>query len=114
MRYFNVVYNAVSAVGENGTITFSVYQVTKDNEEFLAISILDNGCGIRENELPNIFLLGTSYWGKKPGSGYGLWRTNNIIKDMGGHIDAKSEFGKGTEITIFLPLEYNDKKEGKK
>ena len=69
------------------------------------IEIKDNGCGINEAELPNIFerfYRADSARSNANGSGLGLAICRQIIEDHGGRIWAKSKVGEGTSIIISL------------
>lgn len=64
----------------------------------------DNGSGIAEADLNNIFEL--RYTTKKFGSGLGLYWVRTIIERHGGNITVDSHKGEGTKFTIRLPILY--------
>ncbi len=67
------------------------------------IQISDNGCGIPEADLTNIF---SPFFSTKPMTqswGIGLSLAHRIIASMGGHIDVESKVEKGTSFHILLP-----------
>jgi CheY-like chemotaxis protein len=71
--------------------------------EWIRIIVKDNGTGIRTDQLPHIF---EPFYSTKPagqGTGLGLAQVYGIIKQHGGFIDVKSQFGHGTTFTIYLP-----------
>jgi signal transduction histidine kinase len=70
----------------------------------IEIQIHDNGKGISEEELENIF--DPFYTTKEPGKGTGLGLSVSltIIEQMGGTLVAKSYSEKGTNMIISLPL----------
>jgi signal transduction histidine kinase len=70
----------------------------------IALSFEDNGTGISEEELSRIF--DPFFTTKEPGKGTGLGLSvcYRIIEGMGGSIRAESSPGKGTAITVILPL----------
>ena len=98
----NLLSNAVKyAPGSNVNITLS----SQDNQAHIAVS--DNGPGIPEENLPNIF----SRFYRVPsqnrsvrGSGLGLFICRRIINAHEGEITAESNFGEGTTFHIYLPL----------
>jgi len=71
---------------------------------YLQITLEDQGTGIEERNLPNIF---DPYFTTKPGaSGLGLATAHSIIQHHEGHISVRSYPGQGTTFTIFLPSSY--------
>ena len=71
---------------------------------FLKIEIIDTGCGIKEDQLPNLFKkfnqVGVNTHNRL-GSGLGLWIVKNICNKLDGDIKASSTFKKGS---IFVAL----------
>ncbi len=74
------------------------------NTSRIYIEFRDTGPGIPTQDLTKIF--DPFYTTKEPGKGTGLGLSVSlrIIEDMGGDIQVKSEQGKGTNITVILPL----------
>lgn len=72
--------------------------------DVLRIDYIDNGIGIPEADLENIFdpFFTTKAYGK--GTGLGLSVCFMIVEGMGGKIEASSGEGRGTTITVYLPL----------
>ncbi len=72
---------------------------------YVKILFEDQGAGIQEHDLPNIF---DPYFTTKPGaSGLGLATAHSIIQQHQGHISVDSEVGKGTTVTVYLPSSYS-------
>ena len=72
---------------------------------YVKISFEDQGTGIKDQDLPNIF---DPYFTTKPGaSGLGLATAHSIIQQHQGHISVHSEIGKGTTFTVYLPSSYS-------
>ncbi len=96
----NVLSNAVQAISENGLIRIH----TKIKNQFLKISIKDNGCGISEANLSKIF--DPFFTTKDPGQGTGLGMSISlkIIDEHKGKIKYKSKVNEGTEVLITLPI----------
>lgn len=96
----NVFMNAAQAIeGSNGLIQVRTYL---DND-FCAIDITDNGCGIRESDLSSIF---NPFYTTKPvgtGTGLGLAISKSIIEQHHGFMNVKSKVDIGTTFTIKLP-----------
>lgn len=80
--------------------------VSFDQQDTIYISIKDNGRGISEAELPNLFdryYRGTNTKEKSEGSGLGLAIARQIILLHGGDISVNSKKDEGTELIIILP-----------
>ena len=98
----NLVGNAVDASDKGqGAVKISTRALTE--EEVFKVSISDNGCGIGEENLKQLFKAFFSTKGSS-GTGLGLAVTQKIIKEHGGDIEVESELGVGTQFTIALPL----------
>ena len=99
----NIISNAVKYMDKDvPVITFRI----RDADDYIQVEISDNGMGISEKDLPNIFerlyradASRTSYRG---GSGIGLAIARKIIVEHGGKIWAESTLGEGT--TIFFTI----------
>ncbi len=99
----NLLSNAIKFTPQGGTVTVSAQQKTG----LIELAIADTGIGMPEdqakqlfNGTPNTSTSGTS--GEK-GTGIGLQLTHDFIKNNGGDIKVKSEYGEGTTFTIILP-----------
>ncbi|MCL2565094.1 MAG: HAMP domain-containing histidine kinase [Defluviitaleaceae bacterium] len=104
----NLLSNSVKHVEKGGFIKVSI----KNSNEFLEISVEDNGKGIKAEVLPHIFEryhTGDSIRGK----GIGLSIVREIVEVLGGSINAMSEEGKGTKMTVNLPIFLLDKENDK-
>ena len=99
--FLNIINNAIDAIGKNGLIRIHSHAAGSD----LQITIEDNGPGIAEEVLPNIFepFYTTKETGK--GTGLGLSITYGLVKKLGGDIGVQSRLGQGTTFTITIPLQ---------
>lgn len=108
----NLVVNARDAMPEGGELRVELKRLTvADDErppvptmrpgEWIAISVSDTGIGIPPENLPRIFE--PFFTTKEKGTGLGLAQVYGIVTQHGGFIDVKSEVGKGTTFTIYLP-----------
>jgi len=106
---FNVIGNAVKFT-DKGQISVSFYR--KNTE--LALEIKDTGIGIPTNKIDRIMegfeQVDSSDTRSKQGSGLGLAISRNICIALGGQLNIQSSLGKGTTVTISLPI-YNNKKD---
>ena len=96
----NLLDNAFKFTEAEGTISISFSTV----EGSLKIIIQDNGCGISEEDLPRV--KEKFYKGKnaKSKNGIGLSICDEIVKLHDGEIFIESEEGKGTLVTVILPV----------
>jgi len=103
--YVNILRNAQSALPDGGKIDITTRLVKQYGEPAqVAVVIGDNGCGIPPENLGKIF---DPFFTTKPvgkGPGLGLTVCYGIIKRHGGDIDVKSSVGKGTEMTVTVPV----------
>ena len=97
----NIIKNAFDATDENGVIEISA----KLRLKRIVIIISDNGHGIPEDKMDNIFDFMTSF--KKGWSGIGLTLCKKIVEAHGGTIRVVSKVNKGTKFIIILPLNDN-------
>jgi len=96
-----ILVNAQEAVPDNGEI---IIRTQNPDSTHITIEITDNGRGISDEDLPHIFEPFFSTKDKTNGIGLGLAIVHGIIQNHKGKIEVKSERGKGTTISIILPL----------
>jgi|GEM_PF-5726989 PAS domain S-box-containing protein len=98
--FMHLLQNAQQAIEDAGRITLKTYQ----QEDSLYIRINDTGSGIPPDQLEQIFDVGFNSGQTRVKASFGLFIDSNIVKEHGGEIKIKSEIGKGTEVTVLLPL----------
>ena len=98
--FLNIIGNALAAVEEGGLIEARLVHI---DAEHLAVVITDNGTGISEADLKNIFEPFYSTKGEF-GTGLGLSITRDIVTKLGGTIDVHSKLGRGTSFIVTLPI----------
>lgn len=100
----NILTNSIKYTQENGNIKIYVGFVYND----AYIKVIDNGTGIPEEDLPRIFerfyRVDKARARELGGTGLGLAIAKEIIEQNNGSINIKSEFGKGTEVVIRIPV----------
>ncbi len=106
----NLFSNARDVLDESGKVTVEVSNFENNDPtsscepgDYVLIKISDNGPGIPEEKLKNIFEFFVGY--KKEGFGLGLAIVKNIVDAHSGCINVTSEKGKGTTFYILLPAE---------
>jgi len=96
--FLNLVINAEDAMPDGGELILQT--ALADGQ--VKIDLTDTGAGIPDHQVGKIFNIYFST--KEKGSGLGLPTTRRIIELHHGTIDVESEIGKGTHLTIRLPL----------
>jgi len=97
----NIIVNSLQAM-KDSVIKNLYLKTEKAENKFLVISISDTGCGVPKELLDKIFE--PYFTTKKEGLGLGLSLTKKVIEEHGGKIKFLSEYGKGSEVKIYLPL----------
>jgi PAS domain S-box-containing protein len=97
----NIITNAKQAT-DHGNITIR----TRREDREAVIELIDTGCGIKDEDLRNIF--NPFFTTKSEGTGLGLAVTHKIIQEHSGKIKVESAWGGGTAFRIYLPLKESD------
>ncbi len=88
-RYFDTPFNAYESIPEG---------------EYVRLSVIDDGVGISEEDLPKIF---EPFYTKKrmgrSGTGLGMSVVWSTVKDHGGYIDIRTREGEGTRFDLHFP-----------
>lgn len=95
----NMVFNAIDAMPEGGTLTLS----TRTADEQVVIKVVDTGVGMYPEVRSRIFDPFFTTKGKA-GLGLGLAVSFGIIRRHAGNIEVESQYGKGTEFRVTLPI----------
>lgn len=100
----NLISNAIKYTPNGGQVEVSVRHLTESKE--IRVAIKDNGIGIPEECLENVF--DRFYRVEKKvhtikGTGLGLTIVKNITEKHGGRVAAESEIGLGSTFMLFLP-----------
>lgn len=96
---YNIILNAFHAMPGGGKVTIRASNVN----EKLSISVEDTGVGVSAEKISNIF--DPFFTTKQDGLGIGLALTKKVVEEHQGKIEFRSAEGKGSTITILLPLE---------
>lgn len=98
--FINLILNAMDATAEGGVIEIT----SRWENGWIAVSVADDGHGIREEDRTTIF---QPYFTTKPtGTGLGLFVCKNIIEQMEcGRIELSDSSADGTTFTVFLTCE---------
>lgn len=97
----NILDNAVKYTPPGGAVTVSATPY----ELFTRIDITDTGIGIAEDEINLIFkrFYRSPAVSRYEGVGIGLYLARQVLAAQGGYIKVKSEPGKGSCFSLFLP-----------
>jgi two-component system sensor histidine kinase PilS (NtrC family) len=100
--FLNLLNNAVEAVDGRGMIFVKIESPLVTNDRY-AITVSDTGNGIPPDKLSRVFE--PFFTTKKNGVGIGLCIAERIVREHNGHIDITSEVGKGTSVTVVIPVD---------
>ena len=110
--FINLFFNAVEAMGPNGTLTVTTEIIAPDSPQhnlpehkkkpLVGVSVKDTGTGVTPENMDRLF---EPFFTTKPnGTGLGLSITRRIIQEHGGMIAVESELNKGTRFDVVFPL----------
>ncbi len=99
--FLNLIINACQAMPYGGRL--KIYYAPNTEKKLFQISFEDEGKGISEEDLTKIFR--PFFTTRQEGTGLGLWIVQQIVARHNGQMEVKSSVGKGTTITVYLPME---------
>jgi signal transduction histidine kinase len=97
----NLLLNSIQASSKGDEIKINTFR--NEEEGMLGIEIIDEGTGIKEDIIDEIFT--PFYTTKDKGSGLGLSISTRIIQNHGGTLDIQNTSDHGVKVLIKLPLE---------
>jgi signal transduction histidine kinase len=97
----NLIHNSREAMPGGGELTISTW---REGEEAV-LRVSDNGKGMTGEQLQQVFT--PFFTTKKEGIGLGMVLVHQIVTEHGGHIECESTSGKGSTLTLHLPLAGN-------
>jgi PAS domain S-box-containing protein len=100
----NLVNNAIKFT-ERGSVRFTAERREESGSRTLEVSVEDTGSGIRSEDQGKLFQAFTQVGATKgeEGTGLGLHVSQKIAQTLGGRIELKSEYGRGSTFTLMLP-----------
>ena len=108
----NVIKNAIQNTPPGGAVTLKLMR----SSEEAALLVTDTGIGISPEHLPHVF---ERFYrvdparGQGGGAGLGLSICKSIVESHGGTVAIESRVGSGTQVTIRLPIERDQEREGR-
>lgn len=112
LALFNLINNAIEALIKYETQREKIIEVHVDMKDAgLYIEVADNGAGIKEDDLENIF--NPFFTTKENGTGLGLYIVSTELEKISGTISVNSRKNERTVFTIVIPAgekEWNDDK----
>ncbi len=106
--YNNILSNALKFTQKDGNIKIIGYEKLIDKTNYSIVKIIDSGIGISSNKLELIFekfyQIEHDENRKYQGMGLGLTIAKNIVNEHNGYIDVSSIVGRGSTVTIGIPI----------
>ncbi len=99
----NLINNAIK-YHDKSKDQAKVFLEAKKINGTMKISIKDNGVGIKQEDLKKIFEMFYRGSSRSNGSGLGLYIAQEMVTKLNGTIEVTSEFGKGTEFMVSIPV----------
>jgi signal transduction histidine kinase len=96
----NIIKNSIEAIDDNKKGKINISTKVKNNKYYLLVE--DNGIGMNKDVLSK--MKDPFYTTKKRGSGLGVSLIYEIIEAHNGKVEYSSEYGKGTKVSIQIPI----------
>ena len=100
--FVNLFLNSIQAIDDVEGGWIKVESALDACGDHIRVSVEDNGCGIEPEHISKLFE--PFYSTKSTGTGLGLSVTYGIVQNHGGSIRVNSTPGKGTRVTLALPI----------
>jgi len=98
----NLILNAADAMPEGGMLRLSAAVEEVEGENYLVLSVRDNGEGMTQEQVANLFAPFLTY--KDSGTGIGLAIVKKIMENHQGKVVVESRIGQGTKFTLLFPI----------
>ncbi len=99
--FSNLMGNAIEATNGNGRVVVS----SRQRGPNLQVEFVDNGRGLNQQEIENIFDPGFKVAQGRVGTGnWSMFSARQIVREHGGEIQIESERGRGTKVRVVLPF----------
>jgi signal transduction histidine kinase len=98
--FMTLLTNAFEAIENEGAVTIATWA----EGERVFVRISDTGRGIPPDQLDQLFDIGFQAKDSRVEAGFGLAASHSIVNQHGGELSVESEIGKGTSLTVMLPI----------
>jgi signal transduction histidine kinase len=102
--WVNLLINARDAIPSKQAGEIRITSRLDGSGQAIQVQVSDNGCGIPKANLDRVFDPFFTTKEMDKGTGLGLYLTYNIVTRHNGFIEIDSEEGKGTTVTVTLPI----------
>jgi PAS domain S-box-containing protein len=96
--FLNIISNAIQSMPDGGSIEIGTEQLGQT----IVVTVSDDGPGIPAEVMSKLFV--PFFTTRKAGSGLGMPVTRRIVENHGGSISVESEKGRGTTVSITIPI----------
>jgi PAS domain S-box-containing protein len=100
----NLISNSLKYKSPERNLVVNV-ETKKVNNEYILLSVEDNGIGIRDEDKEKVFRMYQRLHNDSKGTGVGMAIVKRIVDNVGGKIELESNLGHGTTFKIYFPIE---------
>lgn len=100
--FLNIALNAVSAMPDGGRLWLRTSRDTLEGQQHVIVTFTDEGTGITPEDTERIF--DPFFTRSEEGTGLGLSISHTIVQNHGGRITVTPNRGKGTTVSVILPV----------
>jgi len=98
----NLILNAAEAMPKGGMLRLGAAVEEFEGESWLVLSVRDNGEGMSQEQIANLFAPFLTY--KESGTGIGLAIVKKIMENHAGKVQVESKVGQGTRFKLLFPI----------
>ena len=107
---YNLLSNAIKFTPDGGLVEVHSTVVRRQKADWLELSVVDNGIGIKPEDQSRIFeefqMADSTLSKRQQGTGLGLALSRRLAEMHGGEIRLKSEVGQGSTFVVAMPLNF--------
>jgi PAS domain S-box-containing protein len=102
----NIMFNLISNASKYSDVNKNIFVNCEDGDSVIKFTVKDEGIGISQEDQKHLFerFFRASNSGNIQGTGLGLNIVRRYVDLLSGKITFESEFGKGSEFTVTIPL----------